>query len=147
MPEMMAKMMMGSMLLRLIRPLKSSTVRVLTIISLIFVASCMAASPMEMEVLAAGGQMLTTTSTRIAAQTPVAMKVITMLPRILPRRLMFSMLPTAVVMDTKTMGTTMVNIRLIKIWPMGWSTVAFSPKITPITAPTMMPARSISGKR
>ena len=100
-----------------------------------------------MLVLAAGGQIFTVTRTRTAATQPVATKVSTRLPRILPRRLMFNILPTAVVIETNTIGTTMVNIRLIKIWPTGRSTVAFSPKISPITAPIMIPASKINGKR
>ena len=62
---------------------------------------------------------MTTTSTRMAAQTPVAINVTTILPRIFPSRFMFSMLPTAEVMETNTMGTTIVNIRLMKICPTG----------------------------
>ncbi len=99
-PDIMANTIMGSMLLRLIRPLKSLTVRAPTIISLMLEASAISAVPMEIAVFAAGGQILTTTSTRAAANPPVTMNVHTRLPRILPRRFMLTIFPTAVVMDT-----------------------------------------------
>ena len=90
---------------------------------------------------------MTTTRTSAAANIPVMIKVTTRLPRIFPRRFMFTMLPTAVVMDTYTMGTTMVNIRFRKISPSGFSTVAFSPSVTPSRAPTMIPITRMIGKR
>ena len=147
MPEMIANTMIGSMLLRLIRPEKSFTVREFTIISPTLAASAISAFANWMEVLAAGGQMLTTVSTNAAANRPVTIKVSTRLPRILPRRFMLTMFPTAVVMDTNTIGTTMVNIRFRKISPSGFNTVAFSPRVTPKSAPTTMPITRIIGNR
>lgn len=90
-PDIMANTMMGSMLLRLIRPLKSLTVREPAIMSLMLEASAISEAPMAMAVLAAGGQILTTTRTRAAAKPPVTIKVHTRLPRIFPRRFMLNM--------------------------------------------------------
>ncbi len=99
-PDIMANTIMGSILLRLIKPLKSLTVREPTIISLMLEASAISDAPMAMDVFEAGGQILTTTRTRAAAKPPVTTKVHTRLPKIFPRRFMLTIFPTAVVIDT-----------------------------------------------
>ena len=68
-------------------------------------------------------------------------------PIILPRRFMLTIVPTALAMDTNTMGTTMVNIRFRKISPNGASTFAFSPRTIPSTAPIAIPDNKMIGKR
>ena len=87
---------------------------------------------------------MTTTRTIAAANRPVTINVPTIEPRILPSRFMFSILPTEEAIDTKTIGTTMVNIRFRKICPMGSSAVAFSPMTTPISAPTKIPKSRVN---
>ena len=62
---------------------------------------------------------MTHTSTQTPAMAPVKMKVPMVPPRILPRRFILAMLPTAEAMDTNTRGTTIVNSRLRKMSPMG----------------------------
>jgi len=78
---------------------------------------------------------------------PVTTNTVTRLPIILPRRFMLTILPTALAMDTNTMGTTMVNIRFRKISPNGASTFAFSPRTIPSTAPIAIPDNKMIGKR
>ncbi|CBZ03794.1 hypothetical protein H04402_01986 [Clostridium botulinum H04402 065] len=135
------------MFLRLIRPEKSSTVKEPTIIELILALSCTFALSIAIAVFAAGDQILTTTRTSTAAKHPVTTKVNIRLPKILPKRFMFSILPTAVAIETNTIGTTIVNIKLIKIFPKGSNTVAFSPKTTPNIAPAIIPPSKMSGDR
>ena len=72
---------------------------------------------------------------------PVKMKVPMVPPRILPRRFILAMLPTAEAMDTNTRGTTIVNSRLRKMSPMGLMVVPKLGATTPMRAPIRMPLR------
>ena len=146
-PDKMANTMMGSMFFLLISPEKSSTVSAPTTISPIPLISSISAPEKWMLVPAAGGNTFTTTSTRTPAMAPVITNTITRLLSIFPSRFMFTMFPTALDMETKTIGTTIVNIRFRKISPRGARTLAFSPNITPMTAPIMMPDNKMIGKR
>src|SRR5699024_8942507 len=118
-PKMMAKMIRGSMLDLSHRSEKSDTVRVLTSSSPALWASPASPAVSWMEVPAEGLNRFTHSSTQAAAIRPVKMKVPMVEPRILPRRFMLAMLPTAEAMDTNTRGTTMVNSRFRKMSPMG----------------------------
>ena len=96
---------------------------------------------MSMLVPAEGLNRLTQISTQAAAMRPVKMKVPMVEPRILPRRFMLAMLPTADAMDTNTRGTTMVNSRFRKMSPMGLMVVPTAGAKAPISAPMIMPPR------
>ena len=120
-PKMMEKMMRGSMWDLLSSWLKSLTVRDSTISSAAVLASPISAAPSWMLVPAEGLKMLTQVRTHTPAMAPVMRNTAMVLPRILPRRFMFTMLPTAEAMDTNTRGTTMVNSRFRKMSPMGLS--------------------------
>ena len=90
--------------------------------------------------------MFTVTSINAAAIRPVSIKIITVDPKIFPNLFKSTILATADVIDMKTMGTTMVNIRLRKISPRGFRIVAFSPRAKPKNEPMIMPPRRIMGK-
>ena len=98
-----------------------------------------------MVVPAEGLNRLTQISTHTPANAPVTRKVRTVLPRILPRRFMLTMAPTAEAMDAKTRGTTMVNIRFRKISPKGFSLVPKPGATMPMMAPMAMPPKSRMG--
>ena len=146
-PVKIAATMIGSIFFLLIRPEKSSTVSVLTIISPTLAISPISPLVISIVVFAAGGNTFTTTSTRTDAISPVTINTPIREPRIFPRRFIFNILPTALTIETKTIGTTTINSRLMNTLPIGASIVAFSPKIAPRIAPKIIPPKRISGKR
>lgn len=120
---------------------KSDTVRELTSSSPAVCASPTSLATSSMVVPAEGLNRLTHTSTQTPAMAPVKMKVPMVPPRILPRRFILAMLPTAEAMDTNTRGTTIVNSRLRKMSPMGLMVVPKLGATTPMRAPIRMPLR------
>ena len=140
-PKRMAKMMRGSMLDLSHRSEKSDTVRELTSSSPAVCASPTSLATSSMVVPAEGLNRLTHTSTQTPAMAPVKMKVPMVPPRILPRRFILAMPPTAEAMDTNTRGTTIVNSRLRKMSPMGLMVVPKLGATTPMRAPIRMPLR------
>ena len=140
-PKRMAKMMRGSMLDLSHRSEKSDTVRELTSSSPAVCASPTSLATSSMVVPAEGLNRLTHTSTQTPAMAPVKMKVPMVPPRILPRRFILAMPPTAEAMDTNTRGTTIVNSRLRKMSPMGLMVVPKLGATTPMRALIRMPLR------
>lgn len=59
---------------------------------------------------------------------------------------MLIILPTVLEIITNTSGTTVVNIRLMKMSPKGFKIVAFSLRMTPIILPMAIPDNKRIGK-
>ena len=83
----------------------------------------------------AGGYTLTTKIIKTAANKPVITNTKSMFPNILPRRLILTILPTALAIVTNTNGVTAVNMRFKNISPKGFNITALSPNTRPIKLP------------
>ncbi|MPM85021.1 hypothetical protein SDC9_132098 [bioreactor metagenome] len=114
-PKMIENTINGSMARRLNRPTKSSAVRKLTISSATLFCSSTVPAAISCQGTSTGGISFISTIMMTAAMAPVITKAAMVVPIILPARLALFMLATAPEMDANTMGTTMQNIRLIKI--------------------------------
>ena len=82
---------------------------------------------------------------------PAMAAVTTKMPMVstsnLPTRFVSAMLAMELEIEKKISGTSKTNSRFSQIWPMGYRTEAFSPKVRPRIAPTMTNAMRISGSR
>ena len=128
------------------KPEKSETVMAFTNCSPRLTGSTASGVGIVIFVPAAGGKILTTIMIITEAMAPVTTKVRSIYPKIIPSLFILIILPTALEIVTKTKGTTAVNIRLMKISPKGFKTVAFSFRITPIMLPTAIPDNKRIGK-
>src|SRR3712207_1547106 len=134
------------MFLRLNKFTKSGTVKEDTNKSAADFASSIAVLCNAIFVPTAGGNNFTAIKTYTEAIKPVPMKVRTVESSIFLNLLIFAIFPTAVAIDTKTIGTTAVNIKFKKISPKGFSTLDFSGKNTPNKVPKIIPNNKITGK-
>ena len=113
------KTMSGSIARRESSAAKSSTVKKLT--SSAARLACASTLPAEASVHGSGtgGQMCMNTSMTAAAISPVTMKTASVVPMILPARFGLFMQAMEPASEQNTSGTTMQNIRLMKIVPSG----------------------------